>query len=57
MTGKKIEISLDDNKVYIVNNGNVIPVDLPETGHGEIILQFRDENLIRHQTTFSKLIK
>ena len=49
MKPTKVEIDVTDNKIYVVKNGEVTPLNPPATGFGEQIITWQGGKLIVYQ--------
>ncbi|PGB86950.1 DUF3954 domain-containing protein [Bacillus toyonensis] len=57
MKPTKIEIDVTDNKIYVVKNGEVTPLNPPATGFGEQIIIWQGGKVDRVSTTSTEKIK
>ncbi|MBJ8055273.1 DUF3954 domain-containing protein [Bacillus paramycoides] len=57
MKPTKIEIDITDNKIYVVKNGEVTPVNPPATGFGEQTIIWHSGKVDRISTTCTEKIK
>ncbi|MED1381138.1 DUF3954 domain-containing protein [Bacillus mycoides] len=57
MKPMKIEIDVTDNKIYVVKNGEVTPVNPPATGFGEQTIIWQSGKVDRVSTTSTEKIK
>ncbi|MGE1215705.1 DUF3954 domain-containing protein [Bacillus toyonensis] len=53
----KIEIDVTDNKIYVVKNGEVTPLNPPATGFGEQVITWKGGKVDRVSTTITEKIK
>lgn len=54
---KKIEIDVSSNKLYVVNDGNVIAFNPPKSGFGEQVAVWIKGKVDRVDTKFTEKIK
>ncbi|MGE6960832.1 DUF3954 domain-containing protein [Bacillus thuringiensis] len=57
MKPTKVEIDVTDNKIYVVKNGEVTPLNPPATGFGEQIITWHSGKVDRVSTTYTEKIK
>ncbi|AGE75845.1 DUF3954 domain-containing protein [Bacillus cereus group sp. MYBK249-1] len=57
MKPTKVEIDVNDNKIYVVKNGEVTPLNPPATGFGEQIITWQSGKVDRVSTTYTEKIK
>ncbi|OTW72638.1 DUF3954 domain-containing protein [Bacillus thuringiensis serovar roskildiensis] len=57
MKTTKVEIDVTDNKIYVVKNGEVTPLNPPVTGFGEQIITWQGGKVDRVSTTITEKIK
>ena len=50
----KIEIDVTDNKIYVVKNGEVTPLNPPATGFGEQVITWQSGKVDRVSTTYTE---
>ncbi|PED84330.1 DUF3954 domain-containing protein [Bacillus pseudomycoides] len=53
----KKEIDVTNNKIYIVKDGNVCPIDPPASGYGEQVAIWQNGKVVRVDTKFTEKIK
>lgn len=57
MKPTKVEIDVTDNKIYVVKNGEITPLNPPATGFGEQIITWQSGKVDRVSTTYTEKIK
>lgn len=57
MKPTKVEIDVTDNKIYVVKNGEVTPLNPPVTGFGEQVITWLGGKVDRVSTTITEKIK
>ncbi|MHB0801125.1 DUF3954 domain-containing protein [Bacillus thuringiensis] len=57
MKSTKVEIDVTANKIYVVKNGEVTPLNPPATGFGEQIITWQSGKVDRVSTTYTVKIK
>ncbi|WP_017154158.1 DUF3954 domain-containing protein [Bacillus bingmayongensis] len=53
----KVEIDVSNNKIYVVKDGQVIPVNPPSSGFGEQVAIWVNGKVDRVDTKFTEKIK
>ncbi len=57
MKSTKVEIDVTNNKIYVVKNGEVTPLNPPVTGFGEQVITWQGGKVDRVSTTITEKIK
>ncbi|HHK5546038.1 TPA: DUF3954 domain-containing protein [Bacillus thuringiensis] len=52
----KVEISLVENMIYVVKDGQIHPIEPPTTGHGEQSFVYKAGKVIRMEERKTNLI-
>ncbi|MCU5508081.1 DUF3954 domain-containing protein [Bacillus cereus] len=52
----KVEISLAENMIYVVKDGQIHPIEPPTTGHGEQSFVYKNGKVARMEERKTQLI-